>query len=102
MAVLHQGMPHVAELGRLPVALLVELCLRVGRTFVRLVGALLLMEVPLGVTARSLAIIIAAILLPEALDRGPCLDQRTVHRKVIVRQQQLYLGLSQNRSQELR
>ncbi len=51
MTVLHQGMPHVAELGRLPVALLVEPRLRIGRALVRLVGALLLVEVTLGVAA---------------------------------------------------
>jgi hypothetical protein len=53
MTVLHQGMPYVAELGRLTVALFVEPRLRVGRALVRLVGALLLVEVALGVAAGS-------------------------------------------------
>lgn len=37
MTVLHQSMPHVAELGRPPVSLLVQPGLRVGRALVRLV-----------------------------------------------------------------
>src|SRR3990167_10047382 len=58
VAVLHQGMPHVAELGRLSVALLVEPCFRIGRALVRLVGALLLMEAPLGIPASAMAVIV--------------------------------------------
>ena len=57
-------MSHVAQLGRLPVALLVEPRLRVGRALVHLVGTLLPMEVPLGVAARTLAVIV--ILLHRA------------------------------------
>ena len=68
MAVLHQGMPHVAELGWLSVALLVEPRFRISRALMRLVGALLLMEVPLGVASRTLAIVVAAVLPAEALD----------------------------------
>src|SRR6185312_7137349 len=95
-------MPHVAELCRLTVALLVEPRLGIGRALVRLVAALLLAEAALGVPARSLMVIVVAVLPAEALDRHPRLDQRSVHREVIARQQPLHLRLSQNRRQELR
>ena len=58
VTVLHQGMPDVAKLGRLPVALLVEPCIRIGRALMRLVAAFLPMEVSLGVAARTLTIVI--------------------------------------------
>ena len=101
ITVLHQGMPHVAKLGRLPVPLLVKPGFRVGRALVRLVGTLLLVEVALGVAAWTLAVVVASILPAEALERGPRLDQRAVHREVIARQQPLDLRLRQHRRQEL-
>jgi hypothetical protein len=102
MAVLHQRMPHVAELGRLAVALLVKPRVRIRQAAVCLVRALLLVEVPLGIAARSRAVIVAAILAPEALDRRPGLQQRAVHREVIARQQPLHFRLGHHRRQELR
>ena len=49
IAVLHQGMTHEAELGLLARSLAIEPRLRIGRRGVRLVGALLAMEVRLAV-----------------------------------------------------
>jgi hypothetical protein len=60
--VLHYGMPHIAKPGWLPVAVLVEPRLGIGRALVRLVGALLLMEVALRVAAGTLAVIVTSIL----------------------------------------
>src|ERR1700678_3977871 len=67
MAVLHQRMAHVAELGRLAVALLVEPRLRIGSALVGLVGALLLVKAPLGVAAWAVGIVVVSILPTEAL-----------------------------------
>src|SRR5579863_7713260 len=102
MAVLHQGMAYVAELGRLTVALLVQLGLGVGRALVRLVRALLLVEAAFRIASGSLLIVVAAILLAEALERCPSLDQRAVHREVLARQKLLYPRLGQDCVQELR
>src|SRR5262245_41186194 len=71
MAVLHQSMPYVAELGRPPIALLVQPSLRVSRALVRLVGTLLLVEAALSVASRTLTVVVASILSAEALDRSP-------------------------------
>src|SRR5574340_649285 len=102
MTVLHQGMPHIAKLGRLSVTLPVELRFRIGRALVRFVGAFLLVKVTFRVATGSWAVVVATVRPAEALDRSPRLDQRTVHREVITRQQPLHLLLSQNRRQELR
>jgi len=83
MAVLHQGMPDVAKLGRLPVTLLVEPCVRISRALVGVIGALLLVEVAFCVAPRALAVVVAPVLSPETLDRGPRLDQSAVHREVL-------------------
>src|SRR6185437_1940570 len=71
VAVLHQRVAHVAELGRLAVALLVEPRLGVRGAPVRLVGALLLLEAALGVAAGTVGVVVAAVLAPEALQRSP-------------------------------
>src|SRR5215471_231678 len=68
----------------------------------RLVGALLTMEVALRVTARPRAVIVAAILAAEALDRRPSLQKRTVDREVLTRQKAPHLRLRHHRRQELR
>src|SRR3974390_2016858 len=85
VAILHQRVPYVAELGRLAVALLVEPRLRIGCALMGLVGALLLVEAAFGVAAGTVVIVVLAVLAAEALDRRPRLDQRPVHREVIAR-----------------
>src|SRR3954470_16429919 len=82
-------MPQVAELGSLTVAFLVEPRLWVSGALVRLIGALLLVEVTLGIAARARTVVVLAILAAEALDRRPRLDQRPVDREVAARQQLL-------------
>jgi hypothetical protein len=67
--------PHVAQL-RLPARrLTIEPAVRVGRARMSIVAALL--HVPCR------AVVVAAVLGPEALVRGPGFDQRAVHRKVL-------------------
>src|SRR5207237_8565543 len=80
-------MSHVAELRRLALALLVQPRLGIGRALMRLVAALFLVEAALGVAARTVIVLIAAVLAAEAFDRRPRLDQRAVDREVVARQQ---------------
>ena len=70
----------------MPLPLRVQLGLGIGGGGVRLIAALLAVEIALAVAAgrRRLA---RAILGPEALHRGPRRDLRAVHREVLVRQQ---------------
>ncbi len=51
VAVLHQGMAHIAQLGLLALALAVEAGIGIGDRDVRLVRALLAMEVHFGIAA---------------------------------------------------
>ena len=78
-------MAHIAQLGWLAVTLPVEPRLRIGRARMGLVGSLLLVEAALGVASRTILVFVAAILLPEALDRSSGFNQRTIHREVIAR-----------------
>src|SRR3954451_4104553 len=94
-------MPQVAELGSLTVALLVEPSLWVSGALVRLIGALLLVEVTLGIAARARTLVVLAILAAEALDRRPRRDPRPADRGVVARQQRLRLRLRHHRLQEL-
>jgi hypothetical protein len=61
----------------------------------RVVFALLAMEVGAAV------VVAAAVLGAETLVRGPRLDQRSVHRKMPVRQQRLNLWMGQKFAHEL-
>src|SRR5204862_5686866 len=67
VAVLHQGMPHVAELGGLAAALAIKLRIRVRGRGMRVVAALLVVEMPLAVASRSRRLV-GAVLGTEALD----------------------------------
>src|SRR3974390_1133152 len=66
IAVLHQRMAHVAQLGRLAITFLVEPRLRLGRACMGLVGSLLLVEAALGIASRPVLPLVAALLLPYA------------------------------------
>ena len=102
VAVLHQRMPHEAELGFLARSLAIEPRLRIGRRGVRLVGALLAMEIRLAVPPAAWRRRLArAVLRPEALHRRPGLDQRAVDREMIRAEQPLHPRLRQHRAQEL-
>lgn len=91
IAVLHEHMPAIAELGRLAVALAHESRLGIGRALMRGVRALLALEVDhpgavITVLGRG------AILGLEALERSPGIDQRAVDREVVRGQQLLLAG----------
>src|SRR3954467_12686014 len=92
-------LPHVAELRCLPLGLLVEPCIRIGRRGVRVVAARLTVEVTRAVAPRT-GWLAAAVLGPEALHRRPCLDQRAIHREVLAREPPLDLRASQDRAEE--
>jgi hypothetical protein len=70
----------------LAVALLVQPRVRVGGRFMRVVGALLAVEV-----RAAAAIVVRSILGAEALVRRSGLDQRAVHGEVIVTHEALRL-----------
>ena len=90
--VLHDHMPHVAQLRRLSRRLLIEPRIRVGGGGVRLIAAVdplrgsTAMEITLAGAPRRRRFA-AAVLAAEALHRCPGLDQRAVHREMLVRQQ---------------
>ena len=83
IAILHQGVAQIGQFGLLAVALLVQPRVRVGGRFVRLVGALAVVEV--GTVA------VRSVLLAEALLRRPGLDQRAVDGEVLVAHEPLCL-----------
>jgi hypothetical protein len=84
-------MAHVGELGLLALALLVELGIGVGGGGMRVVCALLPMEVVLAVAApvlpasgRTSGWLVRAVLGAEALHARPGFHQRAVDREVLV------------------
>src|ERR1700740_38011 len=95
LAVLHQHMSHVIELGQMPLALAKELRLRLVRGDVRLVGAPLTMEVHVRVATRGRRIILA-IAPAHTLDRRPRLNEGAIDAKVLRGQQPLASGASAN------
>src|SRR6266700_236110 len=72
---------HIAELRLPPGGLAVKTAVGIAGARVRVVLALLSVEIGPAV------FVAAAVLGAEALVRGPRLDQRSVHRKNLVRQQ---------------
>src|SRR6184192_2132585 len=94
VAVLHDRMTHIAELGLAPGRLAIELGLWVACALMRVVLA------PLAVKVRAVAVI-RAVLGLEALVRGPGLDERAVDREMLVRQQRLDLWVIQKPFHEL-
>ena len=91
VAVLHQRVAEIGQVRFLAIALLVEPGIRISRRFMRLVGALLPVEVR--------AVAIGAVLLAEALLRRPGLNQRAVHREVLIAHEPL--GLPVHLGEEL-
>ena len=72
VAVLHQHLPTMAELGRVCVALAIHPGLRIGARLMRLVAAFLAMKVTSGIAPDPIGVVvIAAIFTPVALLRGP-------------------------------
>src|SRR5471032_1479452 len=83
IAVLHHQMPHVAELGLLAGTFAEQARVGVGGREMRVILALLAMEVALGVASTARIFPrwrIAAVLWHKALHAGPSLNQGTVDR----------------------
>src|ERR1035437_1855355 len=95
MPVLHDGVAHIAELRLPPSGLAVKAAVGIAGTRMRVVLALLPMEVRAIVVA-------AAVLGAITLLWSPGLDQRSVHRKMLVRQQRFYLRMVQKPGHEFR
>src|SRR6185503_14958483 len=100
LPVLHQRMPYETELCLLAPPLAVEPRVGVGGRGVRVVAAFLAVKVLLTVAAR-IGRWAGAVLRPEALGAGPRLQQRAVHREMLVRQQRLDLWLRQHGGEKL-
>ena len=88
-------MAHVTELCFPPGGLAVETAVGIAGACMRVIFALLAVEVGPAV------VVAAAVLGAETLVRGPRLDQRSVHRKMLVRQQRLDLRMVQKFGHEL-
>lgn len=98
--VLDHHMPGVAELRCLAVRLARQPRIRVHGRSMRLVAALLGMEVALAVAAGAERIA-GAVLRPEAFYRSPGRYQRASHREVLRGQQRLDLRVGQHGGEEL-
>src|SRR5882762_10497712 len=95
VAVLHNRMTHIAELGLAPGRFAIELGLRVACALMRVVLA------PLAMKVRAIAVIRAVFGL-EALVRGPGFDERAVDREMLVDSKGLTLGRSKSLSMNFR
>src|SRR6266851_9090366 len=94
MPVLHGGVAHIAKLGLSSGRLAIKPAVRVAGTRMSVVLALLAMEVG------AVIIVAAAVLGAKTLLRSPGFDQRSVHRKMLVRQQRPDLRMVQQSSHE--
>src|SRR6267154_1582364 len=87
IAVLRHQMPHVAEFGLLAGTFAEQTSVRVGGREMRVVPALLAVEVALGVAPTATMTFsrwrIAAVLRHKALHAGPSLDQGAIDREVL-------------------
>src|SRR3984893_40569 len=95
MPVLHGGVAHIAKLRLPPGRLAIKPAVGVAGTRMGVVLALLAMEV------RAVIIVAAAVLGTKALLGSPSFEQRSVHRKMLVRQQWLDLRMVQKPGHEL-
>src|SRR4029077_1068830 len=95
MPVLHGGVAHIAKLRLPPGRLAVKPAVRVAGTRMGVVLALLSMEV------RAVIIVAADVLRTKALLGSPGFDQRSIHRKMLVRQQRLDLRMVEKPGHEL-
>src|ERR1017187_7429107 len=85
VAILHRRVSGEAEPGLPAVALANELGLRIGGGFVGVVASLLAFEVaPAIAVARTARVLSLRLLLLEALQRSPGLDQSRVDREVLI------------------
>lgn len=95
MAVVRQRVAHEAQLAACVLAFSIELRVRVGRRLMRLVAALLALEVA------AAGVVVFSVLALEALVPGPRLDQRPVDAEVLARQPALLLCGAQHLIEEL-
>src|SRR5205085_4396608 len=106
VAVLGHQMSHVTELGFLARTLAEQPGIWIGGRGMRVVLALLAMEVAFSIasTAAALALArgrIATVLWHKALHAGPGLDQRAIDREVLAGKQLAYLRKVQHLGEEL-
>src|SRR5664279_4401054 len=87
--VFHGHVAHVAELRLPPSRLAIETALRIGCARMRHVRALLAAKIP------AIPFVVAAILSPKTLLRGPGFDQGSIDREMLVRQERLHLRVVQ-------
>src|SRR5271169_2355718 len=80
MPVLHGDVAHVGQLRLPPGGLAVKTAVGIGRARMRVVLTFLSMEV------RAAAFVATAVLGTKTLLRCPGFDQRSIHRKMLVRQ----------------
>jgi hypothetical protein len=102
VAVLHEHMAPVGELGLLGVALPRQPRLWIGRRGMGGVAALLppVVDVRVPAAASGTPRTLIVILRPEALERGPGLEQRAVDGEVMARHELAPLGLRDHRGEE--
>ena len=99
VAILHQHMPHVRQIGPVILALAIEPCIRIGHRLVSGVGEFLPVKIDLIVAPnRPLG---RAIFRTKAFDRSPGLKQGAVNGEVLVGEQPLFVGLFQNGGKKL-
>ena len=102
LAIVHQHVPGIAELGLLARSLARQPSFGVGGRLMGIVGAPLAVKVDAGVVGivilRGLGL--GIILGLEALVPGPRLDQGAVNRKVLVAEQPLGAGLFDHRREK--
>ena len=85
IAVLHQRMGSVTQLGLFAFSLFVQPCIRISVGFVRLVRSPLAMKINTAIAVVGASRLGAAIFLLKALLAGPSLDQGAIHGKMLVR-----------------
>src|SRR6516225_5869528 len=97
VAVLHQGMPHEAELGLLAGPFAIKPRLWISSRGVGVVRALLAVKIRLPVPSVSVrGRFVRAILRLEALHRCPGFDQRAVDREMVGAEKSLHSRMWKN------
>jgi site-specific DNA recombinase len=103
VAILHQRVSHVRQLRLEATAFLRQACFRIGRALVRGVRALLAAEVDRRIARIIRRRLIGGrlVLRTEALQTGGGLDQRAIHREVLVGKQAECIGLADHLVEEV-
>ena len=101
VSVLHQHMSHEGESGLSSRAFACQHRLRIRRGRVGVVDTPLSLKVHGGVPPTILRWVTTAILRSKALHGSPGLEQRAIHREVVVRQQPAASGLGKHLIEEL-